>query len=97
MRLGTVIGQVTLSRQEASYHGGRFLVVQPWTTATFSKPDARSASVASIVVYDKLGAGVGSVVGFTEGSEAARPFVEPTPVDAYCAAIVDEVFHQPPK
>jgi microcompartment protein CcmK/EutM len=97
MRLGTVIGHVTLSRQEASYLGGRFLVVQPWTAEKFVRPTARLASSASLVVYDKLGAGVGSVVGFTEGSEASQPFCNPTPVDAYCAAIIDEVFHQPPK
>lgn len=90
MRLGHVIGRVTLSRQDPAYTGGRFLVVRPWA------PDGRAAG-ASLVVYDELGAGVGHVIGFTEGSEAARPFLQSTPVDAYNAAIVDEIFHQPPK
>lgn len=98
MRLGHVIGTVTLSRQEPAYRGGRFLLVQPWEAAQFADPEgAPKAAGAGLVVYDRLGAGVGHVVGFTEGSEAARPFSEPTPVDAYCAAIVDEVFYQPPK
>ena len=96
MRLGHVIGNVTLSRQEASYRGGRFLLVQPWNAAKYAAPTKPQASDATLVVYDQLGAGVGSIVGFTEGSEAAKPFLEPTPVDAYCAAIVDQVFHQPP-
>jgi ethanolamine utilization protein EutN len=47
-------------------------------------------------MYDQLGAGVGHVVGFTEGAEATAPFPEPTPVDAYCAAIIDQIFYQPP-
>lgn len=98
MRLGHVIGTVTLSRQDPAYRGGRFLLVKPWTAAEFASPAGEpDAAGAGLVVYDRLGAGVGQVVGFTEGSEAARPFSEPPPVDAYCAAIVDEVFYQPPK
>jgi ethanolamine utilization protein EutN len=97
MRLGQVIGKVTLSRQDPAYLGGRFLLVQPWSAAKYAKPGASLASDAGLVVYDALGAGVGSLVGFTEGSEASKPFASPTPVDAYCAAIIDEVFHQPPK
>jgi len=97
MRLGHVIGRVTLSRQDPAYHGGRFLLVQP-----FGRDQFRGAGMTplapgnSLVVYDQLGAGVGHVVGFTEGAEATAPFPEPTPVDAYCAAIVDEIFYQPP-
>jgi microcompartment protein CcmK/EutM len=97
MRLGNVIGQVTLSSQEAAYVGGRFLVVQPWSTLKYAHPEKRQPADASIVVYDRLGAGVGSIIGFTEGSEASKPFTAPTPVDAYCAAIIDQVFYQPPK
>ena len=97
MRRGHVIGTVTLSRQDPAYLGGRFLLVQPWNTAKYAKPAAPQPSDAGLVVYDALGAGVGSIVGFTEGSEASKPFTGPTPVDAYCAAIIDEVFHQPPK
>lgn len=97
MRLGHVIGRVTLSRQDPAYQGGRFLLVQP-----FGRDQYRGAGMtplapgSSLVVYDQLGAGVGHVVGFTEGAEATAPFPEPTPVDAYCAAIVDEIFYQPP-
>ena len=90
MRLGHVIGKVTLSRQEPSYRGGRFLLVWPWAAA------AQKAGPA-LVVYDSLGAGLGHLIGFVEGSEAAKPFAESTPVDAYNAAIADEIFHQPPK
>lgn len=99
MRLGHVIGKVTLSRQEPSYVGGRFLLVRPWAPASAEpvagRPPPQQAG-ATLVVYDNLGAGLGSVIGFTEGSEASRPFAEATPVDAYNAAIADEIFHQPP-
>jgi ethanolamine utilization protein EutN len=97
MRLGHVIGRVTLSQQDPAYHGGRFLLVQP-----FGRDQFRGAGMtplapgSSLVVYDQLGAGLGHVVGFTEGAEATAPFPEPTPVDAYCTAIVDEIFYQPP-
>ena len=90
MRLGHVIGKVTLSRQDPSYRGGRFLLVRPWAPAN-------QPAGPTLVVYDNLGAGLGHVIGFVEGSEAAKPFAEATPVDAYNAAIADEIFHQPPK
>ena len=97
MRLGHVIGRVTLSRQDPAYHGGRFLLVQPFGRDQFRGAGMKPlAPGSSLVVYDQLGAGVGHVVGFTEGAEATAPFPEPTPVDAYCAAIVDEIFYQPP-
>ena len=100
MRLGHVIGKITLSRQEPSYRGGRFLLVRPWVPAsaepTAGRPASQTAGL-SLVVYDNLGAGLGHLIGFTEGSEASKPFAEATPVDAYNAAIADEIFHQPPK
>jgi ethanolamine utilization protein EutN len=97
MRLGHVIGRVTLSQQDPAYHGGRFLLVQPFGRDQFRGAGMTPlAAGSSLVVYDHLGAGVGHVIGFTEGAEATAPFPEPTPVDAYCAAIVDEIFYQPP-
>ena len=50
----------------------------------------------NLVVYDRLGAGQGAIIGFTEGAEASQPFEHDAPVDAYCACIVDQIFHQPP-
>jgi ethanolamine utilization protein EutN len=97
MRLGHVIGRVTLSQQDPAYKGGRFLIVQP-----FGPEQYRGAAMTplakgnSLVVYDNLGADFGHVIGFTEGAEATAPFDQPTPVDAYNAAIIDEFFYQPP-
>lgn len=98
MRLGTVIGRVTLSRTVPALEGGRFLIVSPFTRERFQRgtrsPEGLSRE-PSPVVYDNLGGGVGQTIGFVEGREAAQPFDQPTPVDAINAALVDEVFYSP--
>ena len=91
MRMGTVIGRVTLSVRSKRYAGERLLVTLPWKTDTFS--GAQKFDPA-IVVYDQFGAGVGQDIAISEGREAACPFEKPTPVDAYCAALVDEFFYK---
>jgi microcompartment protein CcmK/EutM len=91
MRLGTVIGRVTLSMQHASLQGGRLLVVLPWGPKT---PQTGRDHDYSIVAFDNLGANVGHTIGVCESTEATRPFAQPTPVDAYCATLIDEVFYQ---
>ena len=91
MRLGTVIGTVTLGVANPRLAGGRFLLTLPWRAETFR---GRPKYDPAIVVYDELGAGVGQTIGISEGREAACPFEKPTPVDAYCAALVDEYFYQ---
>lgn len=97
MRLGQVIGKVTLSTADPALCGARFMLVQPLSRAQLSgAPLLPLATASSLVVYDNLGAGIGQIIGFTEGAEAAVPFAEPTPVDAYNAALVDTIFHTPP-
>jgi len=97
MRLGHVIGRVTLSQQDPAYKGGRFLLVQPFSKEQFAgAPMLPLAKGSSLVVYDNLGAGVGHVIAVTEGAEATAPFDQPTPVDAFNAALIDQVFYTPP-
>lgn len=98
MKLGTVIGRVTLSRSVDSLTGGRFLLVSPFNREQYTKGlDAGAGMGAdpSLVVYDNLGGGVGEVIGYEEGREAAQPFDRPTPIDAINAALVDEMFYCP--
>jgi len=98
MRLGHVVGRVTLSAADPALRGGRFLLVQPFSRENFAgAPAVPLARGATVVVYDELGAGTGAVIGFTEGAEATAPFEQPTPVDAYNAAIIDRIFYDPPK
>ncbi len=98
MRLGSVIGRVTLSVSVPALTGARYLVVSPFTRDHFQRGSETPAGVSrepSLVVYDDLGGGVGQTIGFVEGREAACPFAQPTPVDAINTALVDEIFYNP--
>jgi carbon dioxide concentrating mechanism protein CcmL len=98
MRLGTVIGRVTLSATVPALKGARWLIVSPFTREHFqrgSQPLAGLSKDPSLVVYDDLGGAVGHTIGFVEGREAASPFEQPTPIDAINAALVDQIFYSP--
>ncbi|MCH8475630.1 MAG: ethanolamine utilization protein EutN [Opitutales bacterium] len=97
MRLGTVIGRLTMSQVAPGMEGARWLLVSPATRKQMPSLDGDPVLTAqpSLVVYDDLGAGVGDVIGFVEGREAASPFVPPIPIDAINAAIIDRINFQP--
>lgn len=98
MKLGTVIGRVTLSRAVDSLQGGTFLVVSPLTREQFAQgldAPAKMGKEPSLVIYDNLGAAVRQIVGYEEGREAAQPFEQPTPVDAINVVLADEMFYRP--
>ena len=90
MRIGEVIGGVTLNRAHPSLAGARWLIAVPFSLKALKRglpPDGED-----LVIYDSLGAGAGSRVGFSEGGEAAAPFhPDKKPVDAYCACILDQL------
>ena len=90
MRIGEVIGTVTLSREHQTVSGGRFKLTVPLSLEDLQSKTPSSAE--PVVVYDDLGAGQGSRIAFSEGREAAQPF-EPDkkPIDAYNAAILDRI------
>ena len=90
MRIGEVIGNVTLNRCHPSFQGGSYRLAIPLTLANLL--GEAPATAEPLVVYDQLGAGVGSRIAITEGGEATQPFrPELKPVDAYCAAILDSI------
>ncbi len=98
MRLGRVIGRVTLNVAVPALAGARWLIVSPFTREHMQQgavPPSTLSGEPTLVVYDDLGAGVGDTIGFVEGREAAMPFPQRTPIDAIDAAIVDTVSHQP--
>ena len=98
MRLGTVVGRVTLSKAVPALVGARWLIVSPFTREHYQRGSKEPTGLSkdhSVVVYDNIGGGLGQTIGFVEGREAAQPFDQPTPVDAFNAALVDEVFYSP--
>ncbi len=98
MRLGSVIGRVTLSVTVPALEGARWLIVSPFTRESLqagAESPVKLTKEPSLVVYDDLGGGVGQTIGFVEGREAACPFEEPAAVDAINAALVDEIFFSP--
>lgn len=90
MRIGQVIGKLTLSRWHPSLSGGSYRVVVPLSLDNLS---GRSTAVAEeFIVYDDLGCGLGDRIAISEGGEAAQPFYpEDKPIDAYNAAILDRI------
>ncbi len=98
MKLGSVIGRVTLNRTLTPLEGARWLIVSPLTREHYRRGaqiPPGSGTDPSLVVYDDLGGGLGQTIGYVEGREAAQPFGQPTPVDAINAALVDEIFYDP--
>ncbi|NLX55113.1 MAG: EutN/CcmL family microcompartment protein [Planctomycetaceae bacterium] len=90
MRVAKVVGTVTLNRCLPSYQGARLKLLMP--LATHDLAGGLEPSDDALVAWDELGAALGSFVAVAEGSEAAQPFRPAVkPVDAYVAAILDEL------
>jgi microcompartment protein CcmK/EutM len=90
MRIAEVIGTVTLSRAHSTVTGLRWIIGVPFSLRALQEKQAPDGE--DVVIVDQLGAGCGQKIGFSEGGEAAAPFVpEKKPVDAYCACILDAV------
>lgn len=88
MRIAEVIGTVTLSRSHPSFQKARLRLAIPLALEDLHEGGPKAAD--PIVVWDELGAGIGSLIGLSEGPEAAQPFrPDIKPVDAYDAAILD--------
>ena len=86
MLLGKVIGTLVASRKEASIEGVKLLVVRPCDV------DGKPGKATEVVAADAVGAGVGEVVLYAQGSSARQTeLTHQRPVDATIMAIVDEV------
>ena len=90
MRIAAVIGTVTLNRCDPSFRGARLKLVQPLTLQQLTGQSDGETEV--LVAWDELGAHLGHRIALSEGPEAAQPFrPQIKPVDAYNAAILDQV------
>ena len=90
MRIGEVIGTVTLNSSHPSLAGASLKLVVP--LALNDLTTERTPLGESLVLWDELGAGLGQRIAFSEGGEAAQPFrPQDKPVDAYNAALLDQI------
>ena len=94
MRIAKILGNVVLGRSHPSYKGARLRLAVPLSLDELQSDKEPAGD--SLVLWDELGAGVGSLVALSESSEAAQPFrPEIKPVDAYNAAILDHIEFAP--
>jgi len=96
MRIGRVIGTVTLSRSHTDLRPGRLLIADVLDQQALVRHEEvgprKNAMPESLVAFDQLGAGIGQLVAISEGAEACAPFYpQRILIDAYCAAILDNV------
>jgi ethanolamine utilization protein EutN len=90
VRIAEVIGTVTLSRPHPSLKGQRLVIGVPYSLQALSK--AGRGDGEDLVILDPMGAGLGSLIAFSEGGEASAPFYpDKKPIDAYAACILDQV------
>ncbi len=90
MRIAEIVGRVTLVKVHPSLPPGRLLIALPMPRSAIVEGSPRRGE--EVIAYDTLGAGPGSIVGLSEGREAANPFgKQKVPVDAYCACLIDRI------
>ena len=91
MFLARVEGSVVATKKDASLSGCKLLLLRPQLVD--EKDPARfRPGVNTIVAVDGLGAGVGELVMFCQGSSARlAPNLKDAPVDAVIIGIVDTV------
>ncbi len=94
MKIARVIGTLTLNRAHPALAGFTFRVVVPYTLDELC--DDREPTGEEVVAVDQLGSGLHQRVALADGREAAAPFwPELKPVDAYLAALLDQLLIEP--
>ena len=92
MRIGRVMGRLTLNPIHEALVGGRFLICE--VQDRFALHGQPRRTTETVVVYDHLlGAHDGDLIAFGESREAAMPFYPErrVPLDAYAACLLDDV------
>src|SRR5256884_4713257 len=91
MFLARVEGSVVSTKKEASMNGRKLLVLRPQLVDD-KDPTKFRPGVNTIVAVDSVGAGIGELVLFCQGSSARlAPNLKEAPVDAVIIGIVDTV------
>jgi ethanolamine utilization protein EutN len=91
MFLARVEGSVVSTKKDASMSGRKLLLVRPQLVDE-KDPSKFRPGANTIVAVDSVGAGVGELVLFCQGSSARlAPNLKDAPVDAVIIGIVDSV------
>jgi ethanolamine utilization protein EutN len=91
MFLARVEGSVVATKKDPAMSGRKLLLLRPQLVDD-KDPTRFRAGVNTIVAVDSVGAGVGEMVLFCQGSSARlAPNLKEAPVDAVVIGIVDEV------
>jgi len=91
MFLAKVEGSVVATKKDASMAGRKLLLVRPQLVDE-KDPARLRPGTNTIVAVDSVGAGIGELVMFCQGSSARlAPNLKEAPVDAVIIGIVDTV------
>jgi ethanolamine utilization protein EutN len=91
MFLARVEGSVVATKKDASMNGRKLLVLRPQLVDD-KDPTKFRPGVNTIVAVDSVGAGIGELILFCQGSSARfAPNLKDAPVDAVVIGIVDTV------
>jgi ethanolamine utilization protein EutN len=91
MFLAKVEGSVVSTKKDPSMNGRKLLILRPQLVDD-KDPTRFRAGVNTIVAVDSVGAGLGEMVLFCQGSSARlAPNLKDAPVDAVVIGIVDMV------
>ncbi len=91
MYLARVIGSVVSTKKDETMRGQKLLLLRPMLVDE-AKPTQFRAGPNTIVAVDALGAGLGDLVLFCQGSSARQAAgMKALPVDAAVTGLVDSV------
>src|SRR5262249_40321857 len=91
MFLARVEGSVVATKKDASMSGRKLLLLRPQLVDE-KDPQKFRPGVNTIIAVDSVGAGMGELVMFCQGSSARlAPNLKDAPVDAVVIGIVDTV------
>jgi microcompartment protein CcmK/EutM len=93
VRIGEVIGTVTLCVSDPKIAGKQLTLVQPHSPQSLRSNGLGTDEV--VVCIDELNSRLGDRVGFSEGREAAMPWhPDKIAVDAYVGCLLDDVTYE---
>ena len=96
MRIGQVIGKLTLSQPHATFRGASLKIVVPLMLDELTEAnrgdELQFQAEETLIAWDGVSVSEGAIVAIAEGPEASMPFRPLVkPVDAQIVALLDEI------